>query len=225
MNRFRIAGATIIFLGIVILLIGGCATAPTTPTDPRMVGYGTQFNVQVNSLAAPDASSKGKTYFITSAIQNVNDYDLQFLEFARYIENALTPKGYTRVADKEAADLHIRLAYGIGAPKTTSSTHTTSNGYSYPVGWMWFTVPPTTETVKETTYIRTLLLEAYDLKDPNRQSQLWKTTVKSEGSMADLRIVLAYMIAATSEHFGTNTGKQLDIAIQGHDSRVLDIWK
>lgn len=225
MNGFRMKGVSLIFLGVVAVLICGCATVPSTPTDPRMTGYDTKFIVQVNSFAAPDVASKGKAYCITSAIRNVEDYDLQFLEFARYIENALSPRGYVRVTDREKADLLVRLAYGIGAPQTTTQTYTTSSGYSYPVGWMWFTVPPTTETVKETTYGRTIVLEAYDLKDPNRKSQLWKTTVKSEGSMSDLRIVLAYMIAASSEHFGTNTGKELSVEIKGHDPRVIGIWK
>lgn len=225
MNRFKVAGLSLFFLCVIVLLTGGCATTPSTPTDPRMVGYGTQFNVRASSFAVPDVSPENKTYYITSALQNVNDYDLQFLEFARYVENALSQKGYTRIENKEEADLLVRLAYGIGSPKTMTNTYTTSSGYSYPVGWMWFTVPPTTETVTETTYLRTLVLEAYDLKDPNRRSQIWKTTVQSEGSMSDLRIVLAYMIAASSEHFGTNTGKQLELTIPGDDSRVLDIWK
>jgi hypothetical protein len=68
-------------------------------------------------------------------------------------------------------------------------------------------------------------IRAYDLKDPNRRSQLWKTTVKSEGKSSDLRIVLAYMIAGAVPYFGTDTGKQIDVTIRGHDQRVLDIWK
>ena len=49
-------------------------------------------------------------------MKDVSDIDLQFIEFARYIENALSQKGYTRVKSKEKADQLIRLAYGIGAP-------------------------------------------------------------------------------------------------------------
>ncbi len=90
---------------------------------------------------------------------------------------------------------------------------------------MWFTVPPQAQTVKTTTYMRNLILEAYDLRDKERKSQLWKTTVKSEGSSSDLNRVLAYMIAATSEYFGSSTGKQMNLTINGRVPRVLDIWK
>jgi hypothetical protein len=98
----------------------------------------------------------------------------------------------------ENANLIIRMAYGIGNPKTETytQTYTTSTGYSYPVGWTWIYVPPQTKkvTTKTTTYMRYLILEAYDSKD--KRSQLWKTTLKSEGTDNDLRVVLPHMSAA-----------------------------
>ncbi len=227
MSRLKVTGLSLMFLGVIALLINGCATTPTpsTPVDPRMFGADTLISVQVNSFAAPDVASKGKTFFIISAMQNISDNDLEFLSVARYIENGLSKKGYLRTDNIKSADILIRLGYGIGNPNTSSETVVTSHGYSYPVGWMWFTSPPQTQTVTKTTYMRNLIVEAYDLKDPNRKSQLWKTTGKSEGSSSDLHLILAYMIAATSEYFGTNTGKQMDLNISGRDPRVLDIWK
>lgn len=224
MKGHKLTGLFLTFFAIIIL-INGCATTPSTPVDPRMFGYDDHIYVTVNSLAAPDAASKGKSFFIVSGMQNLSENDLEFLQVARYIENALSQKGYTRTNSIEEADILIRLGYGIGNPQTTSETVTTSNGYSYPVGWMWFTVPPQTKNVQYTTYKRNLILEAYDLKDPERKSQLWKTIVRSEGESSDLNLILAYMIAASSEHFGTNTGKQIDLDITGRDPRVLDIWK
>jgi len=223
--KFRASG---LFLGLifgVILLTSSCATTPSTPVDPRMFGYDARFFVYVNSFAASDASLKGKNFFIISGMQNVSDNDLEFLSVARYVENALAKKGYVRANNIKNADILIRLGYGIGNPQTTSDTVITSHGYSYPVGWMWFTVPPQTQTVKTTTYMRNLILEAYDLKDKERKSQLWKTTVKSEGSSSDLHRVLAYMVAASSEYFGSSTGMQMELSITGQDPRVLDIWK
>lgn len=225
MDRFKVVGLFFIYIGVIFYAGLSCATAPPTPTDPRMIRYDHQVGVTINSLAAPDALTKGKSFFITSGMQNVSDNDLDFLEVARYIENALSQKEYVRTDNIKNADILIRLAYGIGDPQTSADTVVTSYGYSYPVGWMWFTAPPTTETVTTTTYKRNLILEAYDLKDPERKSQLWKTTIKSEGSSSDLRRILAYMIAASAEYFGTNTGMQIDRKIYGHDTRVLDIWK
>lgn len=225
MKRIKIIGSLSALLVIVSVLTYGCATVPSTPFDSRMVGHSVSFDVKVSSLTAFDAPSKGKVYFIASAVQNIDINDLQFQEFAKYVENALSQKGYIRTEDQKKADTLIRMAYGIGEPQITTSTYTTSSGYSYPVGWMWFNVPPQSRTIQQTTYTRTLVLEAYDLKNPDRKGQLWKTTIKSEGGMSDLRIVLAYMIAASVDYIATNTGKQVDVKIRGNDARVLNIWK
>ncbi|MBN1378779.1 MAG: DUF4136 domain-containing protein [Gammaproteobacteria bacterium] len=223
MNRFSFSGFYLIFFGIIS--ISGCVTAPSTPVDPRMFEYGSILNLTVNAIAAPDASSKGNNFFIIPGMQNLSENDLEFMEVSRYVTNALSKKSYVRADSADNADILVRLGYGIGDPQTSSETVAISQGYSYAVGWMWFTEPPKTQTVKETTYRRNLILEAYDLKDPERKSQLWKTIVKSEGTSSDLNRILAYMIAASSEYFGTSTGMQIDLRISGRDPRVLDIWK
>ena len=64
-NRFKSTGLCLIFLALIAVLISGYATVPRQPPpDPRMdiVGSGGWLIVQTNSLAAPDAPSKGKTY-------------------------------------------------------------------------------------------------------------------------------------------------------------------
>ncbi len=229
MNRVKAANMLLVLFSLIMVaLISSCASTPSTPStpsDPRIFPHNAEISVQVNSFAAPDAGSKGKTFFIISGMQTVSDSDLEFISVARYIENALAKKGYVRVNNIKNADMLIRLGYGIGNPQTTSDTVVTSHGYSYPVGWMWFSAPAQTKTVTTTTYMRNLILEAYDLKDKGRKSQLWKTTVKSEGTSSDLHRLLAYMIAASSEHFGTNTGAQRDLIIHGWDARVRDILK
>jgi len=207
---------------VFILLIGGCATIPT-PVQPA----GLYYDVKVNSIAVADADLKNKTYVLTSALKEVSVDDIQFKEFARYIENALSKKGYKRV-DSKNADMIIRLAYGIGEPKieTDTQSYTASTGYSYQVGWTWIHVPPQTKTVKKetTSYERFLILEAYDSKD--RRSQLWRTRVTSWGWGTDLRIVLPRMIAAATYNFGTNTiGKPIYTRIYTNAARVLDIMR
>lgn len=158
-------------------------------------------------------------------MQTISADDLEFIEVARCVENALSRKGYVRTSSADRADILVRLGYGIGDPQVTSETVAISQGYSYSVGWMWFNTPARTQTINTRMYMRNLILEAYDLKDPNRKSQLWKTTIKSEGTTPDLNRVIAYMLAASSEHLGSSTGMQIDLKINGHDPRVLDIWK
>lgn len=217
MNRIKASFIILCVFAITALLISGCATKPVRPNSPH------QFT-KVDSIAIAGADLKNKTYVLTSAIKDVSDDDIQFKEVARYVENALSKTGYKRLAS-EKADLIIRLAYGIGVPKTETATktYTTSGGYSYPVGWVWIHVPPKTETVttKSTTYERFLMLEAYDSKD--RRSQLWRTTLKSKGWDPDLRAVLPRMIAAAIDKFGTDTRGEVNAVVPYHHPCVLDI--
>jgi len=220
MKRMKAALFLLVVSAIFSLFIGGCVT--TYPVGPAGL-----YSVKVNSITNADVELKDKTYILLSSLKNVNENDLQFKEFARYIENALSKTGYKRVDSVENANLIIGMAYGIGNPKTETSTqiHTTSTGYSYPVGWTWIHVPPQTEkvTTKTTTYMRYLILEAYDSK--NKQSQLWKTTLKSEGTGNDLRVILPHMIAAAIFEFGTNTESNIEKGMYKNAARVLDIMQ
>lgn len=207
---------------VIALLVGGCITTPD-PVKPD----GAYYDVKVESIALPDADLKNKTYVLASALKNVSANDIQFREFARYIENALSKNGYKCVGSKDA-DLVIRLAYGVGKPKTEINTKasTTSGGYSYQVGWTWIHVPPTTRTVttKNTTYNSFMMLEAYDSKD--KRSQLWRTEVTSKGWGHNLRKILPRMIAVATYIFGTDTmGGYKTARIYDNDPRVLDIMR
>ena len=239
MKKRRVAEAVFCFFLSSGLLIG-CVTLPTPCPDLVRQVYldNLMFRVTVDSIAASDAHLKGKTYVISSCMKDITDDDLQFKEFARYIENALSQRGYTRVDSDKNPDLLVRLGYGLGTLQTTISTYTTSYGYSYPVGWMWFHVPPTTQTEQITQNTVSLLLEAYELKTPGKQSQLWRTTVTSntrvpnniEGGIfvvtyydvSDLRIQIPYMIAASSDSFGTNTGRSIVVRIHSRDAQVVE---
>jgi len=224
---------------LMTMLLSGCDTiTPYSPPKPPLLpGQVDQpFSIHVDSLVARDADLKAKTYIIASAMKNVDDGDIQFKEFARYVENALALKGYIRKNNKEGADLLISLAYWIGEPQTTTSTETYTSGvgYSYPVGWMWYTVPPQIrqETTTNTTYKETLVLEAYDLKDTSKRSQLWKTTMENvvyenniENDIGDLRLVLPYMIKAGMKYFGVDSREKKYEWVEGRDPMVLEIRK
>jgi len=231
MQKGNAVGVIGCVLVLMVMLISGCATTTAySPPEPLLPGQSDHtYGVGVDSLAVPGIDLKAKTYVILSAMQNVSDNDLQFQEFARYIENALSQKGYIRKNSKEGTDLLIRLAYWIGEPQTTTSTqtYTTGTGYSYPVGWMWYTVPPQThqETTTETLYKKTLVLEAYNLKDTARQSQLWKISLRSTNPIGDLRFFLPYMITAGVPYFGVDSGGEKEIDIYGRDPMILEIRK
>ena len=182
------------------------------------------YEVNINSIAISSPDLKSKTYTLSSAMKNISSNDIQFKEFAGYVNYMLSKKGY-KLVNKDA-DLLIRLAYGIGSPKTVTSskTYTTSDGYGYSIFYdYWTYVPPTTETIttQKTTYKRYLLLEAYDVKDLS--SQLWKITVKSAGTTSDLRIVFPSMLAAAAYKLGTNMMGVLTADVYSDSSYVLEI--
>jgi hypothetical protein len=136
----------------------------------------------------------------------------------------LSSKGYVRTDNKENADLLICLGYGIGTPEKSYQTHTT-HGMAMPISGIWMSTPSKTQTIEITTYVTTLVLEAYDLKDLNRKSQLWKTTTKLIVYKPDLRSILPFMVAASSDYFGINTEKQINVTIREDDPRVLNVRK
>ncbi|MBN2223346.1 MAG: hypothetical protein JW765_01580 [Deltaproteobacteria bacterium] len=113
-NRALAAALSAVLITVAYLL--ACATAPPPASpDPRMFPGDYWIEIAVNSFAAPDADSKGKVYYLASAVQNVEDTDVEFLEYARMLENGLSLKGYVRVYDKKDAETLINLAYGMTA--------------------------------------------------------------------------------------------------------------
>ncbi len=205
-----------------VFLLAGCETlSETTSTIPT-----NHFIVEVDSISDPNAfpDLSEKKYVVSSSMQNVGDQDLEFKQVARWVGNALNGskysgepakiepalmRKYTLVENREDADVLIRIAYGIGEPQTTTSTYTTAPGYSYPIGSWWYSVPPSTETVKTTTYTRRLVVEAYDLKKPGKLPQIWKINLLSRGSSGVLMDVLPYMIACGGPFISTSGGHKV----------------
>jgi len=165
------------------------------------------YLVHMNSITNHQVNLPGKNYFLLCAIKGINENDLQFQEFARYIQKALRVKGYYRVDSISKAQILIRLAYGIGNPHTVvnTQTYTTSLGYSYYVGWTQIYVPPKTQkvTTSTTTYHRFIMLDAYDAK--NKNIQLWKTVITSDGSNGDLRSAFPHLVAGAVNILGEET--------------------
>ncbi len=213
MNRFKIAGLYLIFFIFIAILISGCATAPPVRS----------FVMGVDSISARNAST-GKTYIITSAMPSIRDNDLAFQEVARYVENALSLKGYLRTKNMDTADLLIYLSYKIGEPVKSYHTHT-QPGMAMPVYGIWMATPSRSQTIEITTYLVTMILEAYNLKDQNNKSQLWMTTTTLGVFNPDLRDILPFMVAASSDYLGENTSKKISVTIQEDDPKYLKIMK
>ena len=206
----------------------------------------TRFMSSVDSLAQADAAAK-KRYILFPGGKGVEAGDLQFQEFAGYVEKVLIEKGFVRAATFEDADVAIFLAYAIGDPQTyqytysiptwgqtgVSSSRTSGTVSSYGnVGTYsgTTTYTPTygvtgsnTHVGTNTAYTRFLFLDAYDVPTyakEKRMAQVWKTSVVSTGSSGDLRLVVPYMVAAMKPHLGTNTGQKVEVEVPANDPAV-----
>lgn len=221
---------------ITLFLFLGCATGP-------------MFYVNIDSISTPNANTK-KKYILLPGLKDVKPTDLQFKEFARYVEKALASKGYIKVDNFNDAEIAIFLSYGIGDPKehvftyflpvwgqtgvlssTTFGTlniygnHATYSGTTYytPTYGITGYIP---YTGSYTTYFRFLILDAIDLdeyKYSKKILQIWRTVVTSRGRCSDLRRVFPVLVAASKPYIGTNTGKQINVTLKENDKAVVEI--
>ena len=222
---------------LVALSINACVAA-----NPK-------FHVNVDSLSAAE-SSAGKRFILLPGNKDTNMHDLQFKEYASYINRALIAQGYNPSETFETADLAIFLSYGIGDPQehqysyslpvfgqtgvSSANTFRTLNTYGNFGSYSSTTTFTPTYGIKGytqhsgsyTIFFRFLLLSAYDLEVYRKQEkevQVWKTTVTSSGSSGDLRRVFPILVAASRPYIGVNTGQQIKVILDETDQVVIDI--
>jgi len=206
----------------------------------------TIFESNVDSLAQTDAAQK-KRYVLMPGGKGVEAGDLQFQEFAAYIEKILMERGFVKVSAFADADVAIFLAYAIGDPRTyqysyslptwgqtgvsSSNTFGTVSSYGGMATYSGTTTytptygitGSTTHVGTDTVYTRFLFLDAYDVATyvrDKKMSQVWKTSVVSTGSSGDLRLVFPYMVVAVKPYFGTNTGRKIKVEVPANDPAV-----
>jgi len=227
-----------IFLALLLAGVGflsGCAGM-----QPK------RFVSSVDSLAQADAVAK-KRYVLLPGGEGVEASDLQFQEFAAYVERILSENGFVKVATVQDADVAIFLVYAIGDPQThqytysiptwgqtgvsSSNTYGTVSSYGGMATYSGTTTytptygltGSTTHVGRQTVYSRFLFLDAYDLPaymKEQRMTQVWKTSVVSTGSSGDLRLVVPYMVAAMKPYLGTNTGRRIEVQVLENDPAV-----
>ena len=222
------------------LTVLGCVTKPTAPPV---------FAVNVSSLAA-GGSESFKTYVLVTGTEGAAANDLQFMEYAKYVERVLSERGFQSVTSSDTADMAIVMNYGIGEPQTTTYSyslpvwgrkgggrttfnastcgaggcaHTTGTAYQQPT---YGVVGAVNRTGTVTTYFRYLILEAVDLGEYRRSQAvvpIWKTTITSSGSSGDLRRVMPILVAAGLPYIATDTGQQIELRLYETDDRVLRV--
>ena len=213
-----------------LFLLSGCAT-----TQPP------QFNVNVDSISGSDTDKK--SFMLFPGNEDTQADDLQFKEYASYVNRALIKQGFIPAKSPEDANVAIFLVYGIGDPqqhqysysmpvwgktgisssttRTTSST-TSKTTYNPTYGIKGYT----TRVGSSTTYFRFLVLDALDL-DAYRKTEeevpLWKTSITSTGSSGDLRRVFPILVAASMSYISKNTGQIIAVNIRENDKKIVEI--
>lgn len=218
--------------------LSGCATTP------QRQGY----TVSVNGLAA-QASNSAVSFVILPGDTNVTATDLQFQEYAAFVERAMSQRGFSRAPSFESADMAIFLTYGIGEPKehvysyslptfgqtgiSSATTYGNISGSAYGSanysGTTYYTpsygiTGYSSHSGTAVTYTRRIFIEAVDLpthRSQNKLLQLWKTAIVSVGSSGDLREVFPVMVGAASTYLGSNTGQVRTVTLHENDPRVL----
>jgi len=185
---------------------------------------------------------------IFSGMENISPSDLHFKEYEKQINRALKFRGYVPAKNPEEADIAIFFSYGISSPKDNqytystpiwgntgvSSSNTQGSVYSYGnfstfSGTTTYTpsygitgMQSSTETY--TTYLRYMVLSAYDFKafkESEKEIQLWKTEVTSTGSSGDLRRVFPFLVKGATPFIGGNTGEKFEVILYEDDIEDL----
>jgi hypothetical protein len=222
-----------LIIGVLIILVQACAGIP-------------RYAVDIDSINRLGAEAK-KRYILEPGEKDVNSENLQFKEYAAYVERALSARGFVKAGDVNDADIQIYLSYGVGDPQEHQYV------YSFPV-WghagyittynyirvddkgnyrtvetytpVYGIVDSEIRTGTTVTYQRFIILDALDLaasRAAEKNIQLWQTTLTSIGSSGDLRVAFPIMLGAATEYIWTNTGKKVQAILPDSDKRVLDV--
>lgn len=220
---------------IYFIMLSGCATTPSMT-----------FLTNVNSIARKDAAIKTH-YILLPGGKGMDTNELQFQEYAGYIDNILAERGFVKAVSFQQADIAIFLSYGIGNPQSyqysyslptwgqtgvsSANTYGTLSSYGNMATYSGTTtyIPSygitgyTTQIGTRTVYTRFLLLDAYDVSTYMRDKKMlevWKTDVVSTGSSDDLRLVFPYLAVAMEPYLGLNTGRNIRVEVPGNDPSV-----
>jgi len=225
---------THLFLLLATVLLCSCTTVRT---------------LQVDAISSSQAL-QGRTYYLVPANPDISPQDLRFMEAARFVQNALSERGYVRVDAGNGADLVLALDAAIGDPENVTRTHMQplyaeeggfyhiarvrvkdkSGRISYVRTTIWS--PPYSRMVgtvdssyTETIYDKRLALTAFANGDAPTEDlpQLWSVVVIARDSSGDLRSALPMMAVAVARYVETDTAGQVSVRLKADSPEVLRV--
>ena len=203
------------------------------------------FAVAVDALVSRSVGNQ-RSYILLPGNDGVTWDDLQFQEFANYLDRALLANKFVAAASPQDAELAIVLSYGMDAPVTTRESYTTAiwgqtgfhriyvpshhaGGEHYRNDSCFYFTPIYGVTGYRqgqrsvTTFLQHAMIVAYDPKDLEqsaRPAELWRVTMRCESSRGDLRQGFPAMLAASLPYLGANSEQQMELEIYADDPAV-----
>ncbi len=132
------------------------------------------------------------TYYLDSAIEEVQRDSLEFISYAKYIRYCLKSKGYIEVANPANATLRIFLFYHVTQPETRMYVNS-YNGNTY--------------TSYKTTYGLVLNLSAYSqIPSLLNNKRVWDVQVTCISRNGNLMDMFPYLVYGSKNYWGMDTG-------------------
>jgi len=203
------------------------------------------FAVAIDALVSRSVGEQ-RSYILLPGNESVTWDDLQFQEFANYLDRALLARNFVSAENPQEAELAIVLSYGVDAPVTTQESYSRaiwgqtgfhriyvpsrhSEGEHYREESCYYYTPIYGVTgyrqgVRSiTTFLQHAMIVAYDpqdLQESARPVELWRVTMSSAGTRGDLRQSFPVMLAAALPYLAANSGQQIELEIYEDDAVV-----
>ena len=152
---------------------------------------------------------------IAVSVSSIPSEALLEREVKHKLVKLLTEKGY-ETADRHSANYELLASFGIdnGAERIGSRPVTNQGVTTY-------------KTTSATVYSRMLRLtlvslDAAEYGDPaqNDEAVCWSAITRSRGSSSDIRTMIDYLLVATMDYWGVDTGKEVKETLSKRDRRV-----
>lgn len=228
----------LIYSSIIYLLV-------LTSCAPGELISSVHYTVNVDSYGY-DSDLQKKYCYLQVSDTKINESDLQYKEFYRYIKIILSLKGYTVVDSLKYANVVIMFNYGISDPYTenylaivpiygqtsTSTTKGVIDPYSSnAVNYSQISTTTTNPTIgiqnrNRTVFLRYANFVAYDYeyyKKTKKDKIVWQTAISSSGNSSDLRTVFPYLLIASKNYLGRSSGEKKVINIYEKDPDVIKL--
>jgi hypothetical protein len=215
---------------LAILVIGLCGSGCSSVST---------FTIKVNGYTDPGTLAPvkpGGSFFVIENQETKNPLLEQ--EIKGKITKLLLTRGYP-VTTFEKADYYLFFAYGMGEPRSVSTTTPDYySGFGWGVGYgrggwggwggpsVYVGMPWGSPADNATLYDRWLVLNV--VEGPAYRTQkisrpVWVGEARSVGASSDLRTVLNYLLVADFREFGKNTGKAVTMEIEAENPEIYSL--